>query len=341
MCEKLLRFGFLLGAALPCMVIVSAASAGFTYVEFMDMDFAVVGNPGNAGNTKHTTTEGWGAVGDYYLIGKYEVTAGQYTEFLNAVAKTDPNGLYDTQMWSDTYGCKIQRSGTAGSYGYTVASDWANRPVNYVNFWDAARFANWLHNGKPAGAQGPATTESGAYVNLEQESFARTSNAKVFLPTVHEWYKAAYHDNQGMAGTDYYNYPTGTDTVPGNTYPDTGNNANYYSDNTNWAIGSPYYRTEAGDFKLSPSPYGTFDQGGNVYEWNETLYLSDRGALGGDYIHSENLLHARESTFKAPTSVSKDLGFRVAASYWQVIPEPGSATLLLLAAVAGLLWRRR
>ena len=33
------------------------------------------------------------------------------------------------------------------------AADWANRPVNYVNFWDAARFANWLHNGQPVGPQ--------------------------------------------------------------------------------------------------------------------------------------------------------------------------------------------
>jgi hypothetical protein len=36
-------------------------------------------------------------------------------------------------------------------------------PVNYVSFYDALRFANWLHNGQPTGAQGNATTEGGAY----------------------------------------------------------------------------------------------------------------------------------------------------------------------------------
>jgi formylglycine-generating enzyme required for sulfatase activity len=341
MCEKLLRFGRLLGAALLCMVMVSAASAGFTYVEFMDMDFAVVGNPGNAGNTRHTTTLGWGAVGDYYLIGKTEITAGQYTEFLNAVAKTDTHGLYNTNMWSSNHGCKIQQTGTAGSWEYSVASDRANRPVNYVSFWDAVRYANWLHNGKPTGPQGSGTTESGAYVNLEQGSFARTDNAKVFLPTADEWYKAAYHNNQGMTGLDYYDYPTGTDTPPGNAYPDTGNNANFGDPITGWTIGSPYYRTEVGDFIYSPSPYGTFDQGGNVYEWNETADLGERGALGGDYAHGPGLLHAQETTFKLPTAEDMDLGFRIAADYWHVVPEPGSATLLLFAAVAGLLWRRR
>ena len=83
-----------------------------------------------------------------YAIGKYEVTAGQYTEFLNAKAKTDTYGLYNTNMWSDTYGCKIQQTGSSGSYAYSVAADYANRPVNYVSFWDAARFTNWLHNGQ-------------------------------------------------------------------------------------------------------------------------------------------------------------------------------------------------
>ena len=38
-----------------------------------------------------------GSVGYNYNIGKYEVTAGQYTEFLNAVARTDTYGLYNTQ----------------------------------------------------------------------------------------------------------------------------------------------------------------------------------------------------------------------------------------------------
>ena len=26
-----------------------------------------------------------------------------------------------------------------------------NKPVNYVSFWDAARFANWLTNGQGSG----------------------------------------------------------------------------------------------------------------------------------------------------------------------------------------------
>jgi len=36
-----------------------------------------------------------------YHIGKYDVTVGQYTAFLNAVAATDKYGLYIPQMATD------------------------------------------------------------------------------------------------------------------------------------------------------------------------------------------------------------------------------------------------
>ena len=39
-----------------------------------------------------------GSVDHAYRIGKYEITAGQYAEFLNAVAKDDTYGLYDTHL---------------------------------------------------------------------------------------------------------------------------------------------------------------------------------------------------------------------------------------------------
>ncbi len=36
-------------------------------------------------------------------------------------------------------------------------------PVNFVDFYDSLRFANWLHNGQPTGAQNNTTTEGGSY----------------------------------------------------------------------------------------------------------------------------------------------------------------------------------
>ncbi len=68
--------------------------AGLTSLEFV-----TVGNPGNANDGT-----GYGGVDYAYDIGKFEVTAGQYTEFLNAVAAADPYGLYGSDMWSDVQG---------------------------------------------------------------------------------------------------------------------------------------------------------------------------------------------------------------------------------------------
>src|SRR6478609_5125453 len=126
------------------LVALQSASA-------VTIDMVPVGNPGNAPDTRYNSIS-VGSVANAYQIGKYEVTAGQYSEFLNAVAKADPNGLYNTAMGGlpNDYGTNIQRTGSSPNYSYSVAADWANRPVNFVSFWDAARFANWLDNGQPA-----------------------------------------------------------------------------------------------------------------------------------------------------------------------------------------------
>src|SRR4051794_4715576 len=232
------------------------------HAQAVTIDMVIVGNPGNAGEG------GIGSVVNTYEIGKYEVAAGQYTEFLNAVAQADPNGLYNTGMANAT---GIQQSGLSPNFTYSVTADWASRPVNLVSFWDAARFTNWLHNGQPTGAQGLGTTEDGAYHDVgNQTLFGRTAGAKYFIPSENEWYKAAYHDKSAGVAATYFLYPTGTNSVPGRDTAETtntGNNANYFSGS--YLIGSPYYRTPAGEFESSDSPYGTFDQGGNVWEWNE------------------------------------------------------------------------
>ena len=123
-------------------------------------------------------------------------------------------------------------SGSSGSYSYSVAADWADRPVNYVSWGDAARFTNWLHNGQPSGAQGDGTTEDGAYdlngatSDSELMAITRESDAAWLIPTENQWYKAAYHKNDGVTA-NYWDYATQADdpNVPNNGNPggDTGN----------------------------------------------------------------------------------------------------------------------
>jgi formylglycine-generating enzyme required for sulfatase activity len=314
------------------------------------LETVTVGNPGNTGELSGSGAGGYGpsricgAVAYTYNIGKYEVTAGQYTEFLNAVAATDTYALYNTYMWSDTYGCKIQRSGSSGSYTYSVTSDWANRPVNRVSWGDAARFANWLHNGQPTGAQNLSTTEDGAYylngatTNAQLLAVNREADWKWAITSEDEWYKAAYYN---PATSSYYDYPTSSDGTPGNQLinPDPGNNANFFHQSS-YTIGSPYWRTEVGEFENSGSPYGTFDQGGNVFEWNEAiLYGYDlRGQRGGSaYDYYDFQQAAIRNVAGDPSSEDINcVGFRVSQ-----VPEPATLSLLALGALAVIRGRRR
>ncbi len=285
------------------------------------IDTVPVGNPGNADDTEG---EGYGGLDYVYNIGKFEVTAGQYTQFLNAVADEDTYGLYNPFMDVDDYpdynGCNIKRTGSPGSYVYGVAADWATRPVNFVSWGCVARFANWLHKGQPAGSQDLTTTEDGSYYlngatsDAELMAVVREEDATWVIPSEDEWYKAAYHYNDGVTG-NYYDYPTSSDSVPSNDLidPDLGNNATFWDND--YTIGSPYWLTEAGAHENSESPYDTFDQGGNVWEWNEAIInASFRGLRGGSYGSNSALgLHAayRPSVFDAMTEHSS-LGFRVA-----------------------------
>jgi formylglycine-generating enzyme len=270
---------------------------------------------GGAGNAADTT--GYGAVGYGYNIGKYEVTAGQYTEFLNAKAATDTYGLYNSSMLNDSYwGCQIQRTGSSGSYTYSVASGNANRPVNYVCWYDTVRFANWLTNG-----QGNGDTESGSYVitgggvncgTVTIATHTPGTTPKWFLTSEDEWYKAAYYKN-GV----YYQYANGTNTAPSATDSNYGMAANCTWD---------------GSLNGALEQNGTKDMMGNVWEWNEALRNGSLRVLrGGAFWTGSIFVPASYRNGNQPNMEYYETGFRVSETV--PVPEPSS----LIALAAGLL----
>jgi formylglycine-generating enzyme required for sulfatase activity len=280
--------------------LIASASATVT------MDWVTIGNANNAAD--YTSN---GAVDHAYKIGKYEVTNAQYGEFLNAKGQSNSNGVYNASM--PTYG--ITQSGTSGSFSYTVTTALANRPVVYVSWFDAARFANWMMNG-----QGNASMETGAYTLNNATSGIITANigAQVYIPSEDEWYKAAYYN---AANASYSLYPNGQNTI-------TTADANYA-----YSVGSS---TNVGTYSGDPSSYGTNDQGGNVWEWNDAVISgSSRGLRGGAW-GSSAFLRSSFRSYDDPALEVDDIGFRVAS-----VPEPTSIVLSMFAGGMMLIRRKR
>ena len=307
------------------------------------IDWVTVGDPGNfpdflpmtcCGDS--TGSSGYGTVTDEYRIGKYEVTNAQYAEFLNAVAETDANFLYNFNMSSGFFKGGIAFSGSPGSFTYTAIVGRENMPVNWVSFWDSIRFANWLHNGQPTGAQDNTTTEDGAYTitaqGIADNSIARNVGATVFVPNEGEWYKAAYYDDGPPI---YYIYPAGSSSQTSCTAA--GATAN--TANCNSVVND---LTDVGSYTGSSSPSGTFDQGGNALEWSETSTGEQRVSRGGSYLLGPNSFAASHRVDSFPEIESDHFGFRVASTIpAPAVPSLSPLAMAMLLSLLGLAGYRR
>lgn len=279
---------------------------------------------GDAGNDTDTTS--YGGVSYGYHIGTYEVTNSQYVAFLNAKGSTDSNNLYNTNMSSRG----ISRANSSGSYSYSVNNDFGDKPVDFVSFWDAARFSNWLTNG-----QGSGDTENGVYDLTNETAIGNntvTRNATawnangVAIASEDEWYKAAYYKG-GSTTAGYWDFPNESDSIT--------------TDDANYGL-SVRTVTDVGAYSGDASHYGTFDQGGNVWEWNDAiLFTSDRGLRGGSFNSFDaSFLQSSDRFNTNPSSEFDTIGFRV--SSLAPIPEPSAyAAILGCLALAIAIVRRK
>lgn len=279
----------------------------------------------DAGNAKDPQT-GFGSVTYDYKIGKYDVTIEQYAAFLNAKADIPPNDVI-RDLWSEDMddpnekpGKLIARTGNgvAGDphvYTVEISPHWGaesgRRPICWVNWFAAARFANWLHNG----ALRTSDTESGAYTLVKFKNAGivrRNADARWWIPSEDEWYKAAYYDptRKGVGG--YYLYPTRSDTVPHmGAPPGLQNSANF----NNFFNTKGNVLTPVGAYTDSASHYGTFDQGGNLWQWTDGVYSTNRIIRGGSF--SYGLTPPRKTVrrdYEPGFYKDDDTGFRLAGA---------------------------
>lgn len=138
-----------------------------------------------------------GSVAQPYRLASAPVSNAEYCEFLNCRAADDARGLFDPRM-------RIVRSGAKGSWSYAPAAGAGPLPVGFVTRTNAARFCNWLTNGRGGG-----DTETGAYtirhmrlsggesadmISGPRDLTAPDALVICFLPDIDEWYKGMYFD---------------------------------------------------------------------------------------------------------------------------------------------------
>jgi formylglycine-generating enzyme required for sulfatase activity len=229
------------------------------------INYVLVENKENSGDSSNND---FGRVNYDYQIKKYLVTNDEYVEFLNAVS-TKPNGL---ALWAFDMADPIDpppqfirtRGGINrvlinGSYVYTASPNMGNKPVNYINWFSAVRYINWLHNGKRAGAPADNTTEDGVYtlplsMTIGTGKPSPNNKNSYWLPSEDEWYKAAYYDpNKTGSGPGYWTYATMSDSAPDAVVVNSTGSANNTYSNPNICISPTPTPTVTPSITVSPT----------------------------------------------------------------------------------------
>ena len=278
----------------------------FGVLNQFDIEFVTVGDPGNADDTTGNPIPA-GKVDYVYRIGKYEISEDM-----------------------------INKANAEGRLGITHDNRGPNMPATSITWLEAAKFVNWLNTStsNPAAYKFSASGSSQLWqpsdAGYNANNPLRNSRARYFLPSMDEWYKAAYYD---PATSVYYNYPTGSNSVPDGI--DFAGDPNFDIVVSDGFINTaPLEITDAGVL----SRVGTVGQGGNVSEWEESPYSPSsplRGVRGSAYPYGAANANANTRAAGLQTTVHPTYGFRVAS-----VPEPNSAIIAMLMPF-GLLFRRR
>lgn len=322
------------------VAIAGIASSAIGSPIGVTIDYATIGNPGNSPNIVSGTNFG-GAVATVFRMSTTETTNAQYVAFLNAVGASNTNGVYNSLMFSGSNG-GIQQLGSSGSFTYQVksgvspsGSSYANMPVNYVSWFSAARFMNWLANGQQTGTAGTASMEFGSYTLLSATAgniVARNPGATVFLPNSDEWYKAAFYNG---SNSSYTTYATNNNAPPtATTIVSTSNAASFANVFAGPVTVGSYTNNSVSAFQL-------YDMAGNVTEWVEPTSIGANAILmGGNYQSTTLNNWTATSSLRtfAATSTTEASGFRVAA-----VPEPGTIALAItgMLGMVGTGWLKR
>ena len=314
------RFPLLIVAAtfVATSVAIPAARADWfgTGDNVFEIEFVTIGDPDNPADTTGDPNPA-GAVPYVYRIGKYEISEQMINKANAASAE----------------------SGTA--LGITIDERGPDKPATRASWFEAAQFVNWLNTSSgstPAykfDQNGDFQLWAPGDPGYDPDNLFRNRGAFYFLPSVDEWYKAAFFD---PVTDTWYDYPNGSDEPPIPVASGT---------DPNTAVFDQTYLQGPADVILAGgmSPFGTVGQAGNVAEWDETevdLVNDDpqehRGFRGSAWLPVSGDPTSLSSSFRhyinLPSRSVGDLGFRVAS-----VPEPRSLWLLAVGVLATVFGR--
>jgi hypothetical protein len=299
--------------------IINSEAAGIVSTDTFDgfsLDFVDIGNAGNVGETyqdKNQLSFTFGSVAYEYRMGVNEISSAMINAYNAAETSTIQY---------------INGGGDVAARGLTWAS--------------ASRFVNWLNTSQGYQAAYnpgyPYIWDSSEAWQLGGENLYRHKDAKYFLPSENEWYKAAYYD---PSTNTYFDYATGSDTAPIPVASGTTAGTAVFDQNLG---GFPALVYNAGGL----SPYGTMAQSGNVSEYMESARdgvndsrTEQRVIRGGTHFHDPQLLKSDFRVSADYNTYISDVGFRVASVSMTLIPEPSSSALLGLGGLALTMRRKR
>lgn len=264
------------GSTLAAMALIASAALASPPPDY-DFDWATIGNINNRAYDRedpYGETVGRGSVPYVYRMSRMEITTAQWREFANAMA---PLGeTFRIGDGPDFWGA--WRTGGPGG-PFTLRPDIANpetMPVIGISWYNAARYCNWLHNGKALSLEALVT---GAYDTTTWRIDPNTGRqladehhlpgAKFWIPTRSEWIKAAHYDptKDGVGG--WWLYPNRSDTP---LIFDTV--ANGGQSNATLRPGDDLSIHGLGLYPDQQSYYGLLDLSGGAMEWLEE-FLDD------------------------------------------------------------------
>ncbi len=223
--------------------------------------------------------EGEGSIPYEYQIAQTEVLTWQYLEFVRAYWPYyggDPRS-------EDFTGLFITARREGNGYAYEAMPGWENSP-NTMSLRMAARFCNWLHNGK---VNEKWAFESGVYDagtftqnpdGTYNDDYTRSPDAKYWIPTPGEWLKAVFYDpdRYGTGKGGWWHQPASSEVPLKIGLPPEGEtNASlwqWYSSNL-----------PAGMYPKIRTPWGLLDASGGVSEHTSRGYALGSTFLDTDY----------------------------------------------------------